>query len=141
MAVGFLKRNPRVFTPDVVQQKVAVFADERLFVVAGNIVPFDTILVDVVEDAHARFGGAVDVELGVIGLRTAGVALVAPGLVAPVGRRPVGGGHLGVGVGPEPAKDANGLQILALVATLEVTQASRCPDVAEVTWASQGSQS
>lgn len=47
-AVGFLERNAPVLTPDVVQQQFAVFADERLFVVASDIVPFDTIFVDVV---------------------------------------------------------------------------------------------
>lgn len=65
------------------------------------------------------------------------MALVAPGLVAPVGRRLVGGSHLGVGVGPEPSEDLNGLQVLSLVAALEVAQTSRCPDVAEVTAADE----
>lgn len=139
MGFDLLKNNARVFTPNVVQQKFAVLTDEGLFVVASDIVPFDSILVDVVEDAHARLGGHVDVELGVVGLRAAGVALVAPGLVSPVGWGLVGGGHLGVGVGPEPAEDVEGLQVFALVAALEVTQAAGCPDVAEVTWTSQES--
>ena len=46
--------------------------------------------------------------------------------------RGVGGLHLGVGVGPEPAEDVGGLQVGALVAAREVAQATRRPHVRQV---------
>lgn len=36
--------------------------------VASDVVPSDAVVVDVVEDAEAGLVGAVDVELGVVGL-------------------------------------------------------------------------
>ena len=39
---------------DKVEQLVAVLADERLLVVAGNVVPLDAVVVEVVENGQAR---------------------------------------------------------------------------------------
>lgn len=122
----------------VLQELFTVLADEGLLVVAGDVVPLDAILVDVVEDAHARLGGLVDVELGVVGLRSSGVTLVAPGLVPPAGGSAVGVGHLGVGVGPEPSLNVDGLQVFTLGAAREVTEAARRPDVGDVAWRERG---
>ena len=59
------------------------------------------------------------------------MAGVGPGLVAPAGRRGVGGRHLDAGPGPEPPVHGGGLQVLA-VAALEVAETARGPDVGEV---------
>ena len=105
--------------------------------IASNVVPLDPIVVDVVEDAHARLNAFVDVELGVVGLRHIvgdELGLVAgegPGLVAPAGRGGVGRGHLDAGSGPKPPVDSRGLEVLA-VAALEVAESARGPDVREV---------
>lgn len=123
--------------PHELEQLVRVLAEEGLGVVAGDVVPFDPVLVDVVEDAHAGLDAAVDVELGVVRLGhqlVAELALVArgrPGLVAPAGGRRVGGGHLDAGSGPEPPVDRGRLQVVPLAA-LEVAQASAGPDVGDV---------
>jgi hypothetical protein len=53
---------------DKLQQLVRVLADEGLGVVAGNVVPLDPVVVDVVEHAHARLHAPVDVELRVVRL-------------------------------------------------------------------------
>ena len=122
---------------NILQQLVRVLAHEGLGVVASDVVPLDPVVVDVVEDAHARLNAAVDVELGVVGLRHIvgdELGLVAgegPGLVAPAGRGGVGGRHLDSGARPEPAIDSRGLEILA-VAALEVAEPARGPDVREV---------
>lgn len=116
----------------VIQELVAVLAHEGLLVIAGDVVPFDAVTVDVVEDPHAGLRCLVDIELRVVGLRSPGVTLVAPGLVPPAGGNAVGVGHLGVGVGPEPSLDVEGLEILALGAAREVTEATGRPDIGDV---------
>ena len=105
--------------------------------VASDVVPLDPVVVDVVQDAHARLHAAVDVKLCVVGLRHVMrdelglVTSEGPGLVAPAGRGGVGGRHLDSGARPEPAIDSRGLEILA-VAALEVAEPARGPDVREV---------
>ena len=105
--------------------------------VASDVVPLDPVVVDVVEDAHARLNAAVDVELGVVGLRHIvgdELGLVAgegPGLVAPAGRGGVSWGHLDTGPGPEPTVHVRGLEVFP-VAALEVAESARGPDVGEV---------
>lgn len=54
--------------------------------VAGDVVPGDAVVVDVVQDAQAGLVGAVDVELGVVRLSGLLVARGRPGVVAPAGR-------------------------------------------------------
>ena len=48
-----LQSDFRIARADEVHQLFAVFADERLLVVAGNIVPFDSVIVEVVQDGQA----------------------------------------------------------------------------------------
>jgi len=106
-------------------------------VVASNVVPFDPVVVDVVQQAHASLDRAVDVKLGVVGLGhvlALELGLVTgerPGLVAPTGRGGVGGGHLDAGPGPEPSIDVGRLQVLSVTA-LEVAESARGPDVGKV---------
>jgi len=115
------------------EQVVCILAHEGFLVVAGDIVPFDAILVDVVEDTHARLAGLVNIELCVVGLGASGVSLAAPWLGSPSRRGGVGVGHLGVGTRPEPTLHLDGLQVLALVTPSEVAQTTRRPDVVEAT--------
>ncbi len=76
--------------------------------------------------------GAVNVELGVVGLALLLVSGLGPGVEAPASRGLVGRGHL-LAVGrPEPPEDGLGLQVTAVFTALEVTQATRRPDVGHV---------
>jgi len=121
----------------VLEELLAVFAEEGLGVVAGDIVPDDAVLVDVVQDAHAGLDGLVDVEFGVVGLgnvmafKLSLVTSVRPGLVSPARGVLVSGGHFDAGAGPEPSVDAGGLEILA-VAALEVAETAASPDVGKI---------
>lgn len=65
------------------QQLVGVLAHHGLLVVAGHVVPRDAVVVHVVEDGQTRLGGAVDVELGVVGLALFLVPGLRPRVVAP----------------------------------------------------------
>ena len=88
---------------DIFQKLLRVLADEGLGVIAGDIVPLDAVIVDVVQNSHAGLHGAVDVELRVVWLgHVVGdelglVSGVGPGLVAPAWRGGVGGSHLDPG--------------------------------------------
>jgi len=104
------------------EQVISVFAHEGFLVVACDIVPLDAVLVDVVEDAHARLASLVDIELSVVGLGASSVSIGAPGLAGPSWWGGVGERHLGVCTRPEPALHTDGLQVLALVTTSEVAQ-------------------
>ena len=122
---------------DILEELVRILADEGLAVVAGDVVPLDAVRVDVVENAHAGLGAAVDVELGVVGLGhhvSLDGRLVAggrPGLVGPAGRRRVGRRHLDAGPGPEPSVHGDRLQVVAVAAS-EVAESARGPDVGQV---------
>lgn len=96
--------------------------------VAADIVPLDAVLVDIVEDAQARFFGLVNFEFGVVWLRSLEVASGAPRLVAPTGGSLVGFGQFDAGAGPEPSVDQDWLQVLA-IAALEIAEATTRPDV------------
>ena len=50
-----------------------ILADDGLFVVAGDVVPLDAVLVEVVEHGHARLAA-----LAVVGLTLAGAAGLGP---------------------------------------------------------------
>lgn len=123
------KSNAAVGVGDVVQELIRVFANEGFFVIAGDVVPGDAIVVNVVEDGQAGFGGLVDVEFSVVGLRDFLVSCLGPGVEAPLGRNFVGGRHLGAVRRPEPAKDRLGHEVGSVLAALEVAEATRCPDV------------
>lgn len=50
-----LKSDARVARADKVKEFITVFTDEGLQVVAGDIMPFHSILIEVVQDSQARF--------------------------------------------------------------------------------------
>lgn len=100
--------------------------------VAGNVVPGDTIIVHVVQDAQAGLAGLVDVVLGVIGLGLLLVSSLAPGVVGPTRGHLVGLGDLVAGRRPEPSEEVLGLQIGASLAPFEVAETARGPDVGNV---------
>lgn len=58
-----LKAQAGVARAHEVEKLVAVFAYEWLDVVAGYIVPFDAIVIKVVQDCQARFVVALKVKL------------------------------------------------------------------------------
>ena len=95
-----------------------------LGVIATNIVPNNSVLVDVVEHSQASFGRLVDFELGVVRLRFLKVAGGAPRLSGPAGRFFVGGGQFDARAGPEPAVDDERLEVGTIVAALEVAQST-----------------
>lgn len=107
-----------------------VFAHPRLDVMASNVVPFDAIVVEVVEDGNAGLVGTGLRELSVVGLRSTTTAGGGP-VTAP-SEGGVGGGNTGAGTGPEPSVDNRGLEISA-VAAVKVTLAARSPGVFDVT--------
>ena len=125
-----LELDARVGGSHVLEKSGRVFADDRLGVVTADVVPLESILVDVVQHAEAGLGGLVDVELGVIGLRLLEVASRTPRLVRPTGGRLVGGRQFHSRARPEPTVDDERLEIFA-VASLEIAQAAARPDVGQ----------
>jgi len=122
---------------DVFEQLVGVLADEGLGVVAGNIVPLNTVIINIIKKAHTSLNRAIDVKLCVVRLRNilsfklCLVACVRPGLVAPAWRSGVGGSHLHSRSRPEPTIYSGGLKIFP-VTTLEVAQTSCAPNIGKV---------
>ena len=125
-----LQFDARVGGSDEVEQRLGIFADDGLGVVAANVVPFNAVLVDVVEDAETGLSRLVDLEFGVVRLRSFEVTSGTPRLVAPSFRVGVGGGQFHARTGPEPSVDGQRLQIIA-VASLEVAQTAAGPDVGQ----------
>lgn len=116
-----LERHFRVVGADKVEELLAVLADEGLLVVASNVVPLDTIVVEVVQDGKA---GLTLVVLAVVGLRAAITASVGPITQSAL----VGGRNLGLRAGPEPAIDDGWLQVSA-AASVKVAFAAASPDI------------
>lgn len=121
---GFLNAQVGICVADVLQEGVVLLADEGLLVMAGNIVPVDTVIVELVQQGQAVLRGAVLLEFTVVGLGQADSA----------GGRPItlgalrGRGQFLEGGGPEPSVDVRGLEVWA-IAALEVAQAATGPDV------------
>jgi len=101
-------------------------------VVARDVMPGDAIVVDVVQDRHAGFVGAVDVILGVVRLPDLLMAGLRPGVKAPAVRCLVRWSHLLAVRRPEPSVQRLGLEVTSVLAALEVTQAAGRPDVRHV---------
>lgn len=127
-----LQSDAAVRGRDVVEELLGVLADDGLFVVAGDVVPRDAVVVDVVEDGQARFARLVDVEFGVVGLTQLLVSGGGPRVVVPAVGCLVGGRHLFTIRRPEPTVEALRFEILAVLAALEVAQPSGRPDVWDI---------
>lgn len=95
--------------------------------VAGDIVPFDTVIVEVVEDRQAGFIITLS-SFSVVGL---GLAETAGGTPVP-GISLCGRSDFNSGAGPEPSVDVWWLKI-STFASGEVTFTTGCPDVLDTT--------
>lgn len=101
-----------------VEQFIAVFTHEGLQMMTGDVVPFDAVLIEVVQNGQT---GLV-VTLGsfsVVGLRLSEATSSAPVTGISLG----GGSNLSARSGPEPAVNVSGLQVWP-VAAIEVTLAA-----------------
>lgn len=86
-----LEAEAAVGAGHVVEKLLVVLADERLLVVTRDVVPGDAVIIHVVQDGHAGFGGAVDVELGIVRLFGLLVAGLRPRIERPAYRCLVSG--------------------------------------------------
>lgn len=55
--ISFLQPKVWICGSDVVEKFIRIFADDRFLVVAGHVVPCDSVVVYVVKDCQTRFGG------------------------------------------------------------------------------------
>uniref|UniRef100_A0A8D9BSQ0 Uncharacterized protein n=1 Tax=Cacopsylla melanoneura TaxID=428564 RepID=A0A8D9BSQ0_9HEMI len=121
-----LQTNAWIPGADKVQQLITVFAHEGFQMMAGNVVPFDTVLVEVVQDGQTGF---------VVTLSSLSVVRLSLSKTTSGGPVPCvslsSGSNLGTTAGPEPSVHIGGLQV-GSVATVEVTFAARGPDVTHV---------
>ena len=130
----FLKTKTAIGTGYVVEKFIGIFADEWLFVITSDVVPRDTIVVDVVENGHAGFGGTVDVEFSVVGLSRLFVTRLRPWIVTPAIWRLICRCHLLAIRRPEPSVKCLWLEIATVLATFEITETTGSPDVRHVVW-------
>lgn len=121
-----LQTNSGVARADKVQQLVGVLAHERLQMVAGNVVPLESVVVEVVQDGQAGLVVTLS-RLAVVRLLLA----VSSG-VAPVAGVALGGrSDLDARAAPEPSVLVRGLQVRSVTAGKVALPAGR-PDVAHV---------
>jgi len=95
--VGVVYKVP-VGSNDELEEGLVILADVWLLVVAGDVMPLDAILVEIVEHSQAGLGSLVDPELCVIRLRSLVVSSAGPrvGVPGPPGGGGVSGGDLPV---------------------------------------------
>lgn len=93
---------------------------------AGDVVPLDAVVVEIVQNGQTRFVVALG-RLTIVRLRLAISAGVAPVAGVPLGRRT----DFGARARPEPAILVRWLQIGAL-ASSEIALAARCPDESHI---------
>lgn len=86
-----LEADATVGAGHVVEKLLGVLANERLFVVTRDVMPGDAVIIHVVQDGQARFGGTVDVVLGIVRLSGLLVAGLRPRIERPAYRCLVGG--------------------------------------------------
>lgn len=92
--------------------------------VAGDVVPVNAVVVELIQNGQAVFGGAALLRLTVVRLGFADAAALGPIVLVALGGR---GEFLQHG-GPEPAVHVQGLKV-GTVAALEVAQSARRPNV------------
>lgn len=108
---------------------IRVFTHPRFDVVTGNIVPLDSVIVEVVEDGDARLVSAVLTELTVVGLSLSATTIVGP--VPAPSLSAVGGWDSARRTRPEPSVDENRLKI-GTITSVKVAFATRGPDVFDI---------
>jgi len=111
------------------EEFLRVFTNPGLYVVAGNIVPHNTVIVEVVEDGNAGLISASLAELTVVGLGRSTTTSARPVTSPSLGA--VGGCNSGRGSRPEPSVDKGRLKIRTVTA-IEVALATRGPDVFDI---------
>lgn len=123
-----LDLDVRVCVAHVLQKGIVLFAHPRLAVVAGDVVPVDAVVIELIQHGQAVLVGAALLQFTVVWLRDAQAATLGPIVLQTVGgwRQ-----FLQLG-GPEPAVDS-GWQQVGTIATLEVTDATARPDVFDLT--------
>ena len=123
LLLGLLDTDAWVSGTNKVEELIRVFADEGLKMVAGNIVPFDTIVVEVVQDGQASFIVTL-CDFTVVRLSTSESSGVRPVSIGTV----VGGSNTSTRARPEPSVDQVGLEI-STVAAGKVALSAGSPDV------------
>jgi len=117
-------------SPGELEVALDVLADDGLLVVAGNVVPLDTVSVEVVQDCHERLRlASLLVLFPVVWLSARG--LVSSGTGPIVESIAVCGRETGLVGGPEPPVDVLGEEV-GPVAPVEVTEATGGPEVGHV---------
>jgi len=108
---------------------LGVFTDPGFDVVAGNIMPHNTVIVEVVEDGNAGLISAGLAEFTVVGLGSSAATSARPSTSPSLGA--VGGWDSCRGTGPEPSVD-NGRLKIGTVTAIKVALATRGPDVLDI---------
>lgn len=124
-----LQANSAICSGDIVEQFLAVLTNERLLVVASNVVPSNTIIVNIVKNRQTRFSGAINIKFSIIRLLLFLMPSGRPWIIIPSVWCLVSGRHLLTASRPEPSKDILWLQIRAVFTSLEVTESARSPNV------------
>jgi len=107
-----------------------VFTDDRLLVVAANVVPLDSVPVEVVQHCHAGLGLTVLLNLfSVVRLRSRGAETSSAGPVMEGGT--IGWTETSLVGRPEPPVDVLWEEVGA-VATIKVTETTGGPEVRNV---------
>jgi len=106
-----------------------VFTDPRFDVVTGNIMPYNTVIVEVVEDGNAGLISASLAEFTVVGLGCSATTTARPSTSPSLGG--VGGWDSCRGTRPEPSVD-NGRLKIGTVTAIKVALATRGPDVLDI---------
>lgn len=132
--IEWLKAKSSVGACDVAQELFGIFANEGFLVITRDIVPRDTIVINVVQNRQTSFGRSVDVELCIVRLTNFLVSSLRPGIVAPTARGLVRRRYLLTVCRPEPTEDRLWLEVTTVLATLEITQTTGRPDVRYIVW-------
>lgn len=120
----YLNAQLRIGVTDIFQESIILFAHERFLVMTGNIMPVNTIVVELIQKSQAVFGSTILFVFTVIGLRKADTTVGGPITLAAF----VGGSQFLQSSSPEPTVNVGGLQVGTFTA-LEVTETARGPDV------------
>lgn len=120
----YLNAQLRIGVTDIFQESIILFAHERFLVMTGNIMPVNTIVVELIQKSQAVFGSTILFVFTVIGLRKADTTVGRPITLAAF----VGGSQFLQSSSPEPTVNVGGLQVGTFTA-LEVTETARGPDV------------